>query len=65
METLVTSILKFRSELFGKKQERFARPSELLGLVSFSTGDVWVYDFDSERFTSLLDDAFPRLKASR
>lgn len=34
-------------------------------VYSISTGDVWVYDFDSEQFTSLLDDASPRLKASR
>ena len=34
-------------------------------VYSISTGDVWVYDFDSEQFTSLLDDATPRLKASR
>ena len=32
-------------------------------VYSISTGDVWVYDFDSERFTSLLEDAFPSLKA--
>lgn len=32
-------------------------------VYSISTGDVWVYDFDSERFTSLLDEAFPSLKA--
>jgi carbonic anhydrase len=34
-------------------------------VYSISTGDVWVYDFDSEQFTSLLDDASPRLKAAR
>ena len=34
-------------------------------VYSISTGDVWVYDFDSEQFTSLLDDAAPRLKTSR
>ncbi len=33
-------------------------------VYSISTGDVWVYDFDSEQFTSLLDDAAPRLKTS-
>ncbi|HEV8327771.1 MAG TPA: carbonic anhydrase [Nitrospiraceae bacterium] len=34
-------------------------------VYSISTGDVWVYDLDSERFTSLLDDSSPRLKAAR
>ncbi len=34
-------------------------------VYSISIGDVWVYAFDSERFTSLLNDASPRLKASR
>jgi carbonic anhydrase len=34
-------------------------------VYSISTGDVWVYDFDSEQFTSLLGDAAPRLKTSR
>jgi carbonic anhydrase len=34
-------------------------------VYSISTGDVWVYDFDTEQFTSLLDDASPRLKAAR
>ena len=34
-------------------------------VYSISTGDVWVYDFDSEQFTSLLGDASPRLKAAR
>jgi carbonic anhydrase len=34
-------------------------------VYSISTGDVWVYDFHSEQFTSLLDDASPRLKAAR
>ena len=34
-------------------------------VYSISTGDVWVYDFDSEQFTSLLDDSVPRLKAAR
>jgi carbonic anhydrase len=34
-------------------------------VYSISTGDVWVYDFVSERFISLLDNASPRLKATR
>ena len=32
-------------------------------VYSISTGDIWVYDFDSEEFTSLLDEP-PRLKAA-
>lgn len=34
-------------------------------VYSISTGDIWVYDFDSERFTSLLDKSSHRLKAVR
>ena len=34
-------------------------------VYSISTGDVWVYDFNTEQFTSLLGGAPPRLKASR
>ncbi|HXH86083.1 MAG TPA: carbonic anhydrase [Nitrospira sp.] len=34
-------------------------------VYSISTGDVWVYDFESEEFKSLLDNAPPRLKAAR
>lgn len=34
-------------------------------VYSTSTGDVWVYDFMSERFISLLDKASHRLKATR
>jgi carbonic anhydrase len=34
-------------------------------VYSISTGDVWVYDFTSEKFVLLLDKASPRLKASR
>ncbi|HSB43762.1 MAG TPA: carbonic anhydrase [Nitrospira sp.] len=34
-------------------------------VYSISTGDVWVYDFESERFTSLLDKNSHRLKAAR
>jgi len=34
-------------------------------VYSISTGDVWVYDFGSERFTSLLDSGQPRVKAAR
>ena len=33
-------------------------------VYSISTGDVWVYDFDSEQFTPLLDDPSPSLKAA-
>ncbi|MDP1947060.1 MAG: carbonic anhydrase [Nitrospirota bacterium] len=33
-------------------------------VYSISTGEVWVYDFDSEQFTSLLDETYPRLKTS-
>jgi carbonic anhydrase len=33
-------------------------------VYSISTGDVWGYDFDSDQFTSLLDNAAPRLKTS-
>jgi hypothetical protein len=29
------------------------------------TGDIWVYDFDREQFTSLLEETAPRLKAAR
>jgi|KBSSwiStaDraftv2_1062776.scaffolds.fasta_scaffold600050_2 carbonic anhydrase len=50
MERLVKGFLKFRTEVSGRKSV------DLHG---------WVYDLDSERFTSLPDDAFPRLKASR
>jgi carbonic anhydrase len=34
-------------------------------VYSISTGDVWVYDFVSERFLSLLDKASDRLKVVR
>jgi carbonic anhydrase len=34
-------------------------------VYSIATGDVWVYDLDSEQFISLLDDNSPRLKAIR
>ena len=34
-------------------------------VYSISTGDVWVYDFSSEQFISLLNDAAPRLKVAR
>jgi carbonic anhydrase len=34
-------------------------------VYSILTGDVWVYDFNSEEFTSLLSGAPPRLKATR
>jgi len=34
-------------------------------VYSISTGDVWVYDFASEKFISLLDKSSHRLKASR
>ena len=34
-------------------------------VYSISIGDVWVYDFESERFTSLLDKNSHRLKAAR
>jgi carbonic anhydrase len=34
-------------------------------VYSISTGDVWVYDFETEEFTSLLDEASPRSKAAR
>lgn len=33
-------------------------------VYSISTGDVWVYDFAIEQFTSLLDETYPRLKTS-
>ena len=33
-------------------------------VYSISTGEVWVYDFDSEQFASLLDETYPRLKTS-
>ena len=33
-------------------------------VYSISTGDVWVYDFEFEQFTSLLDETYPRLKTS-
>ena len=35
------------------------------GFVSIATGDVWVYDFESEGFISLLDKSSHRLKAAR
>jgi carbonic anhydrase len=34
-------------------------------VCSISTGDIWVYDFDSERITSMLEEPRPRLKAAR
>ncbi|WP_455245202.1 carbonic anhydrase [Petrachloros mirabilis] len=34
-------------------------------VYSISTGDVWVYDFKTERFTSLLGSETPRRKVSR
>lgn len=33
-------------------------------VYSISTGDVWVYDFEIEQFTSLLDETYLRLKTS-
>ncbi len=33
-------------------------------VYSILTGDLWVYDFDSEQFTSLLDESLPRLKTA-
>jgi carbonic anhydrase len=33
-------------------------------VYSISTGDVWVYDFEFEQFTSLLDETHLRLKTS-
>ena len=33
-------------------------------VYSISSGEVWVYDFDSEQFASLLDENYPRLKTS-
>jgi carbonic anhydrase len=33
-------------------------------VYSISTGEVWVYDFDSEQFASLLDETYPSLKTS-
>jgi len=33
-------------------------------VYSISTGDVWVYNFEFEQFTSLLDETYPRLKTS-
>src|SRR5262245_7088269 len=33
-------------------------------VYSISTGDVWVYDFEFEQFTPLLDETYPRLKTS-
>ena len=33
-------------------------------VYSISTGDVWVYDFDSEKFVSLLNKAAPGSKAA-
>lgn len=42
-----------------------AEQVDLHGWVySISTGDVWVYDFELEQFTSLLDETYPRLKTS-
>jgi carbonic anhydrase len=34
-------------------------------VYSIPTGDIWVYDFESEEFTPLVDEATPRLKAAR
>jgi carbonic anhydrase len=34
-------------------------------VYSISTGDVWVYDFSSEKFVSLIDEAAQRSKAMR
>jgi carbonic anhydrase len=34
-------------------------------VYSISTGDVWVYDFETEEFTSLLEEGSPRSKAAR
>ena len=34
-------------------------------VYSISTGDVWVYDFGSEKFVSLLDETGQRSKAGR
>ena len=50
MERLVKGFLKFRTEVSGRKSVDL---------------HVWVYDFDSEQFTSLLGDSSPRLKAAR
>ena len=50
MERLVKGFLKFRTEVSGRKSV------DLHG---------WVYDLDSKQFTSLPNDASPRLKAAR
>ena len=34
-------------------------------VYSILTGDIWVYDFESEEFTPLVDEVPPRLKAAR
>jgi carbonic anhydrase len=34
-------------------------------VYSIPTGDIWVYDFESEEFTPLLDETPPGLKAAR
>ena len=34
-------------------------------VYSISTGDIWMYDFDSEEFTSLIEESPSRLKAAR
>ena len=36
----------------------------MAGSIRSLTGDVWVYDFESEQFTPLVDEASPRLKAA-
>ena len=58
MEKLVTGFLNFQTEVFGRKKGFFRRLSE-------SIRDIWVYDFDSERFTSLPEKDSHRLKAAR
>lgn len=34
-------------------------------VYSISTGDIWMYDFDSEEFTSLIEESPSRLKAAQ
>ena len=75
---LVNGCLKFRAEVFGKKNRvlppavetqaplRFLYSQKRLEWVySILTSDIWIYDFGSESFTSLLGDTSPRLKTSR
>jgi hypothetical protein len=52
MGKLVEGFKKFRNKVFGED----GNSSVVSRVISISTGDVWVYDFDKHRFSPLLDE---------